>query len=92
MAKAKETSVKKSIRIPEKTASEITKEAEKKFNNNFSDAAVYRLQHFKAPITPAIMSKLQNIANTAIGIIKDNNPQKAEEIQKEVNALWKYLR
>ena len=45
MNNEKQSTVKKSIRIPKCVASEIEKEAAKK-NQSFSDTVNYRLQHF----------------------------------------------
>lgn len=64
MNNEKQSAVKKSIRIQKCVASEIEKEAAKK-NQSFSDTVNYRLQHFQSPLTPAIMGKIQNIANIA---------------------------
>ena len=92
MKKAKEASVKKSIRIPTDVVSELEKEAKQKFNNNFSDAVVYRLKHFEAPLTPMVVSKIQNIVNTAISDVFLIEPEIAVEMQKEVDWLWNYLK
>lgn len=91
MNNEKQLTVKKSIRIPKCVASEIKKEAAKK-NQSFSDTVNYRLQHFQSPLTPAIMGKIQNIANIATEAIKKYDPQKADVIQKEEAELWKYLK
>ena len=60
MNNEKQSTIKKSIRIPKCVAEEIEKEATKK-NLSFSDTANYRLQHFQCPLTPTIMGKIQNI-------------------------------
>lgn len=84
--------VKKSVRIPRDVVSELQKEAEKKFGGNFSDAAIYRMSNFKAPLTPAIMSKIQNITNKSVEVVRNVDSQRVDEIQKEVDALWNYLK
>lgn len=91
MKKSNDPTVKKSMRIPKSVADEIEKEAART-NQSFTDVVVYRVQHFKAPLTPAIMTKVQNIENTAIGIIRDSDPEEADRIQREVDYLWNYLR
>lgn len=92
MSKAKEPSVPKSVRIPTDVMAEIEKEAKEKFGGNISDDINYRLKHFKAPLTPVIMVKVQNLVNTAVDTVKDTDPSKADKMQKEVDDLWKYLR
>lgn len=91
MNNKKQSTVKKSIRISKCVAEEIEKEAAKK-NQSFSDTVNYRLQHFQSPLTPAIMGKIQNIANIATEAIKKYNSQKVDVMQKEVTELWKYLK
>lgn len=91
MNNEKQSTVKKSIRIPKCVAEEIEKEAAKK-NQSFSDTVNYRLQHFQSPLTPAIMGKIQDIVNKATDAVKVYDPQKADVIQKEEAELWKYLK
>lgn len=91
MNNEKQSTVKKSIRIPKRVAEEIEKEAAQK-NQSFSDTVNYRLQHFQSPLTPAIMGKIQNIVNKATEAVKEYYPQKADVIQKEEAELWKYLK
>lgn len=85
-------SVKKSVRFPKDVAAELEKIAEKNFDGNFSHATVYRIKHFSAPLTPAIMSKIQDIANTAIETVRESAPDKASDIERKVDFLWKYLK
>lgn len=92
MSKAKEPSVPKSVRIPTDVMAEIEKEAKEKFGGNISDDINYRLKHFKSPLTPVIMVKVQNLVNTAVDTVKVNDPGKADKMQEEANDLWKYLR
>lgn len=92
MAKVKGHSVQKSVRIPTDVLAEIEKEAKEDFGGNVSDDIVFRLKHFKAPLTPVIMVKVQNLVNTAVDTVKDTDPSKADKMQKEVDDLWKYLR
>lgn len=92
MKTTKESTVKKSVRIPTRVAEELIKDADNKFNSNFSDAVVYRLQHFQCPLTPAIVGKIQNIVNLATDPEKAQDPQKQDEMQKEVLGLWNYLK
>lgn len=91
MNNEKQSTVKKSIRIPKRVAEEIEKEAAQK-NQSFSDTVNYRLQHFQSPLTPAIMGKIQDIVNKATEAVKVYDPQKADVIQKEEAELWKYLK
>ena len=56
MNNEKQSTVKKSIRIPKRVAEEIEKEAAKK-NQSFSDTVNYRLQHFQSPLTPTIWER-----------------------------------
>ena len=92
MKKNEEPTVQKSIRIPKKLAETIQMEAEKNFDNNFSDAANYRMQHFECPLTPEIVAKVQDIVNLATESIEQKSGEKAEKAQQEVKCLWKYLR
>lgn len=92
MKKEKEPSVKKSVRIPTDVVKELELEAKEKFNGNFSDTVVYRIKHFKSPLTPAVMRKVQDLTNDAVGAVKETDPKKAEEMQKEADDLWKFLR
>lgn len=85
-------SVKKSVRFPKDVAAELEKIAQKNFGGNFSNATVYRIKHFSAPLTPAIMSKIQDIANTAIETVRESAPDKASDIERKVDFLWKYLK
>lgn len=92
MKKDKESTVKKTVRIPIDVAAELEKDAEKNFGGNFSIATVYRIKHFAAPLTPAIMSKIQDITNTAIETVRESDPDKASDIERKVDLLWKYLK
>ena len=58
---------------------------------NLGKIIEYRLQHFESTLTPAILAKMQNITNTAVDVLKDNDPEKAADLQTEVDALWKSL-
>lgn len=91
MNNEKQSTVKKSIRIPKRVAEEIENEAAEK-NQSFSDTVIYRLQHFQRPLTPAIMEKIQDITNKATEAIKEYDPQKVDVMQKEVAELWKSLK
>ena len=42
-------------------------------------------------ITPEVMVKLQNVANDATSAVQEYAPEKADEIQKGVDALWQIL-
>ena len=92
MAKVKVPSVQKSVRIPTDVMAEIEKEAKEDFGGNVSDDIVFRLRHFKAPLTPVIKVKVQNLVNKAVDTVKNIDPSKVDEMQKEVDDLWKYLR
>lgn len=39
-------------------------------------------------ITPETVARLQNIVNFACEAVKETSPQKAKDMQKEVNELW----
>ena len=39
-------------------------------------------------ITPETVAKVQNIVNYACEVVKETSPQKAKEMQKEVNEIW----
>ena len=92
MKKAKKSSVKKSIRFPMDVDSEIKEAAKKDFKNNYSDAVVYRAKHFEAPLTPIVVSKVQNIVNAAISKMGTPESEEAKEMQKEIDGLWNYLK
>ena len=39
-------------------------------------------------ITPETVAKVQNIVNYACEVVMETSPQKAKEMQKEVNEIW----
>ncbi|WP_295067256.1 hypothetical protein [Ruminococcus sp.] len=81
----------KPIRIPEDIINDIEREAEKK-GTDFSKEVVYRLRHYKHPLTPFIVIKIQNIVNRACAIAMRYSPEIIKELQRDVNDLWKYLK
>ncbi|MBR4627284.1 MAG: hypothetical protein IKO47_06245 [Ruminococcus sp.] len=85
------STVQKSIRIPKRVADSIEKEAADK-NRSFSDIANYRLKQSGNSLTPAMLVKLQNIANLAVEAVEEKSTTKAKEAQKEVAKLWNCLK
>lgn len=83
--------ISKSLRIPEPVFRDIEQAATRN-NTTFTDIANYRLQHHENPITPALLAKLQNIANLATEAVTESSTTKAETVQKEVASLWKSLK
>lgn len=53
---------------------------------------VERLSHSESKLTPQIMVQIQNLANHASSSVKEYSPQDAEQIQKEVDKLWTFLK
>lgn len=90
MDKTNEKTISKSIRIPESIFRDIEKEAANS-NKSFSSVAITRMQDHKNALTPALLAKIQNIANLATEAVNDSSSEKAERTQKEVASLWKYL-
>lgn len=91
MNQIQEQSISKTIRIPVQVVRDIEQEAYEK-NTTFSNVALYRLQHHENQLTPALLAKLQDIANLATEAVNESSPTKAEMAQKEVSELWKYLK
>ena len=79
------------MNVPQNLFDEIDNEAKGKGVNR-TDVAVYRLQHYATPLTPALMYELQNDANKKYEELKDNQPEKAIEIQRKAMELWKLLK
>ena len=50
-----------------------------------------RLAHSANPLNPKLISRIQDIANTASRIVSEYEPSKAEIIQKEVEQIWTSL-
>lgn len=91
MKQTKRKTILKPLRIPEPVVNDIEREAYKK-NTTFSDVANYRLQHYNAPLTPALLAKMQDIANLATEAANQSSPTKANIVQMEVALLWKSLK
>ncbi len=91
MKQTKGKTILKPLRIPEPVVRDIEQEACEK-NTTFSDIAIYRLQHHENPITPALLAKLQDIANLATEAANQSSPTKAKMVQMEVALLWKSLK
>lgn len=79
------------LKVPETLFNEIDREAKEKGIPR-SEVALYRLQHYPIPLTPALMVELQDAANSKYEELKQDQPQEAIEIQKEVMKLWKRLK
>ena len=91
MKKQNEKRICKPLRIPEHVVKEIESEAKKK-GTTFSHVAIERLQHDYNKLTPAILSKLQDIANMATEAVDNPSPELAKNVQNEVESLWKSLK
>lgn len=91
MNQIQEQTIPKTIRIPVQVVRDIEQEAYEK-NTTFSNIALYRLQHHENQLTPALLVKLQDIANLATEAVNESSPTKAEMAQKEVSELWKSLK
>ena len=87
----KEQSKLKSIRIPVSVIRDIESEAAKS-GQDFTKVAVYRMQHFENALTPAMLAKLQDIANKSTEAVCTGSCELAEEVQREVDELWKSLK
>ncbi len=91
MKQTKGKTILKPLRIPESVVRNIEQKAYEK-NTTFSDVAIYRLQHHENPLTPAILARLQDIANLATEAAGQASSTKAKKVQKEVALLWKSLK
>ena len=91
MKNDKEKKVPLPINVPQWLFDEIDHEAKEKGVNR-TDVAVYRLQHYPIPLTPALMMELQNGANKKYEELKDDQPEEAIEIQRKVMELWNSLK
>ncbi|SHM12786.1 hypothetical protein [Ruminococcus flavefaciens] len=79
------------VRIPEDIIDDIKREAEKK-GTDISKEVVYMLRHYKHPLTPFVVIKIQNIVNRACTIAMRYAPDIVRELQRDMNELWKYLK
>ena len=61
-------------------------------NTDFSKVVVYRLRHYKRPLTSEIVVKVQNIVNHSLAAAQHGSTDSFKRIQMEVNDLWKYLK
>lgn len=91
MKNKKEKRVPFSMKMIERLFDEIDAEAKEK-DVSRTEIAEYRLQHYATPLTPALMYELQNNANMKYEELKDNQPEKAIEIQRKAMELWKLLK
>lgn len=91
MKQTKGKTILKPLRIPESVVRDIEQEAYEN-NTTFSDVANYRLQHHENPLTPALLAKLQDIANLATEAANQPSPTKAKIVQMEVALLCKSLK
>lgn len=80
-----------SLKSPPDVLKEMDEEAKRRGVTR-SDVANERLQHYAAPLTPELMVQLQNKANLKYEELKENQPEKAVEIQRKVMELWKLLK
>ena len=85
--------------IKDKTASfrlttnnyEIIKKKADEAKMSMSDYFLKSALKDNSRITPEVMVKLQNVANDATSAVQEYAPDKAEETQKGVDALWQIL-
>ena len=88
MEKQKKISI--SLRIPESIQKELGEEAEKT-GTSVSKVAIYRMQHNKSVLTPAVIAKIQNIVNIATDMTNANT-EATRNLQERVNELWKFVK
>ena len=89
--KRREDAVKSStsIRFSEKEKLLIQKKADE-HNMKFSEYVRDKVKHADEGLTPYQKMKSQNLINTAYDLIKDTNPEKAEQLRKEMNEIWNW--
>ena len=89
--KRREDAVKSStsIRFSEKEKLLIQKKAVEK-GMALSEYVRDKVKHADEGLTPYQKMKSQNLINTAYNIIKDTNPEKAEQLRKEMNEIWNW--
>ena len=88
MKKQKKISI--SLRIPEGIQKELGEEAERT-GTSISKVAIYRMQHHKSVLTPAVIAKIQNIVNIATDMTNANT-EATKNLQERVNELWKFVK
>ena len=88
MEKQKKISI--SLSIPESIQKELGEEAERT-GTSVSKVAIYRMQHHKSVLTPAVIAKIQNIVNIATDMTNANT-EATKNLQERVNELWKFVK
>lgn len=91
MKQTKELTISKTMRIPVPVVRDMEQEAHEK-DTTFSEIAINRLQHHQNQLTPALLAKLQDVANLATEAAVEASPEKAEKVQQEVAAICKSLK
>lgn len=79
----------KSVRLTDEQVLKAEKQA-KELDMRFSTYVGYLIDKDSAAVTPEVMTKIQNITNTA-RIIAGNTPE-SKIIQKEIDELWSLLK
>jgi len=87
----KDTKVPLPLKVRKSRLNEIEEEARKRGVPR-SKIAEERINHYPIPLTPALMYELQNGANRKYEELKDDQPEEAVRIMKEVMKLWKLLK
>ena len=89
--KTGETKVQWSLKIPESVLKEMDAEAKAKGVTR-SEIANERLQHYATPLTPELLVMLQNKANIKYEELKENQPEEAIKLVKDVMDIWSRLK
>ena len=85
--KTGETKVQWSLKIPESVLKEMDAEAKAKGVTR-SEIANERLQHYATPLTPDLLVMLQNNVNLKYEELKEDLPEEAMQLVKDVMDLW----
>lgn len=80
-----------SVRFTEEQMNKVKTQAD--MNNMKVSAYIgYLVDKDNTSVTPEIMAILQNITNTAVNIAKEHSSDDAENMQREVDKLWRSLK
>ena len=80
-----------SLKISESVLKEIEAEAKAKGVTK-SEIANERLKHYATPLTPELLVMLQNKANIKYEELKENQPEEAIKLVKDVMDIWNRLK
>ena len=80
-----------SVRFTEEQMNKVKTKANEN-NMKVSTYIGYLIDKDDAAVTPEIMTKIQNITNTAMNIAKDHSSKEAKNMQKEVDKIWQSLK